>query len=115
VPAGAAGLALLLEDMDARGESGDPFVHWSVFGVPPSAVQVPPAHRRGTNDFHQLDYSGPCPPQNDPAHHYVFTLYALRYPLDVPDGSPPGDVRAAIARAAVAQGRLAVTYTRAGS
>jgi Raf kinase inhibitor-like YbhB/YbcL family protein len=114
VPAGTAELALLFEDMDARGETGDPFLHWSVFGIPASATQVPGAAKRGTNDFHQLDYNGPCPPQNDPAHHYVFTLYALRAPLDLPAGSPPADVRAAIARAASAQGRLAVTYTRAG-
>jgi Raf kinase inhibitor-like YbhB/YbcL family protein len=114
VPAGTAELALLFEDMNARGETGDPFVHWSVFGIPASATQVPRGAKRGTNDFHQLDYNGPCPPQNDPAHHYVFTLYALRTPLGLPEGSPPADVRAAIARAASAQGRLAVTYTRAG-
>jgi Raf kinase inhibitor-like YbhB/YbcL family protein len=112
VPAGSAELALLLEDQSARGESGAPFVHWSLFGIPPSATQVPGGGKRGTNDFHQPAYGGPCPPDNDPAHHYVFTLYALRAPLDLPDGAPPRDVRAAIARAALAQGRLAVTYTR---
>jgi Raf kinase inhibitor-like YbhB/YbcL family protein len=116
VPAGTAQLALLLEDLSARGDSGDPFVHWSLFAIPPSATQ-PPAHgvKSGTTDFHQVGYGGPCPPDNDPAHHYVFTLYALRSPLDVPDGSPPADVRAAIARAGVlAEGRLEVTYTRGG-
>ena len=115
LPAGTAELALLLEDLNSRGDSGGPFVHWSVFAIPPSAAQVPSGGvKRGTNDFHELGYGGPCPPDNDPAHHYVFTLYALRAPLDVPDGSPPADLRAAIARAALAQGRLAVTYTRGG-
>jgi len=114
VPAGTAELALLLEDQNSQGESGAPFVHWSLFGIPPSATHVPPNARAGTNDFHQLTYGGPCPPDNDPAHRYVFTLYALRAPLDVPDGAPPTDLRAAIARAAFAQGRLTVTYTRGG-
>ena len=114
VPAGTAQLALVLEDDGARGESGGPFVHWSLFGIPPSATQVPRGARQGTNDFHQLTYGGPCPPDNDPAHRYVFTLYALRAPLDLPDGAPPTDLRAAIARAASAQGRLTVTYTRGG-
>jgi Raf kinase inhibitor-like YbhB/YbcL family protein len=114
VPAGTAELALLLEDQNARGASGAPFVHWSLFGIPPSATQVPRGARAGTNDFHQLTYGGPCPPDNDPAHRYVFTLYALRAPLDLPDGAPPTDLRAAIARAASAQGRLTVTYTRGG-
>jgi hypothetical protein len=112
VPAGTAELALLLEDQSARGESGAPFVHWSLFGIPPSATQVGGGGKRGTTDFHQLSYGGPCPPDNEPAHHYVFTIYALRAPLDLPEGAPPPDVRAAIGRAALAQGRLAVTYTR---
>ena len=114
VPAGTAELALLLEDLSSRGDSGAPFVHWSLFGIPASATQVPRGAREGTNDFHQLTYGGPCPPDNDPAHRYVFTLYALRAPLGVPDGAPPTDLRAAIARAASAQGRLTVTYTRGG-
>jgi Raf kinase inhibitor-like YbhB/YbcL family protein len=114
VPPGTAELALLLEDQSAQGESGGPFVHWSLFGIPASATQVPPGAKQGTNDLHQLTYGGPCPPDNDPAHRYVFTLYALRAPLDLPDGAPPPDLRAAIARAASAQGRLTVTYARGG-
>ena len=115
VPAGTAELALLLEDRSSRGDSGGPFVHWSVFGIPPSATQVPSGGGKpGTNDFHQLTYGGPCPPDNDPAHRYVFTLYALRAPLGLPDGAPPGDLRAAIGRSASAQGQLTVTYTRGG-
>lgn len=114
VPAGTRELALLLEDRDARGETGGPFVHWSVFAIPASATSVPPAAKAGTTDFHQTSYGGPCPPVSDPPHRYVFTLYALRAPLDLPPGAPPGDLRAAIARAALAQGRLRVSYARAG-
>ena len=114
VPAGTAELALTLEDENARGESGAPFVHWSVFGIPPAATSVPPKAKTGTTDFHETHYGGPCPPDNDPAHRYVFTVYALRAPLDLPDGAPTDDVRAAIARTASAQGRLTVIYVRGG-
>ena len=112
VPAGTAQLALVLEDDGARGESGGPFVHWSVFGIPPSATAVPAGAKQGTTDFHETHYGGPCPPDNGPAHRYVFTLYALRAPLDLPAGAPPPDLRAAIARTAAAQGRLTFTYAR---
>jgi Raf kinase inhibitor-like YbhB/YbcL family protein len=115
VPAGTASLALVLEDLSASGDSGGPFVHWSVFDIPSAAAQVPTSGiKHGTNDFHQVGYNGPCPPDNDPAHRYVFTLYALRGQPDLPDGAPPGDLRAAITRDALAEGRLAVTYTRGG-
>jgi Raf kinase inhibitor-like YbhB/YbcL family protein len=112
VPAGTAQLALVLEDDGARGESGGPFVHWSVFGIPRSATAVPAGAKQGTTDFHETHYGGPCPPDNSPAHRYAFTLYALRAPLDLPAGAPPPDLRAAIARTAAAQGRLTFTYTR---
>src|SRR5204863_6591242 len=62
VPAGTAELALTLEDENARGESGAPFVHWSVFGIPPAATSVPPKAKTGTTDFHETHYGGPCPP-----------------------------------------------------
>jgi len=32
--------------------------------------------KQGVNDFGEVGYGGPCPPPG-PAHHYVFTLYAL--------------------------------------
>jgi Raf kinase inhibitor-like YbhB/YbcL family protein len=114
VPGGTAQLALVLEDDSARGESGGPFVHWSVFGIPPSATEVPGGARQGTTDFHETHYGGPCPPDNDPPHRYVFTLYALRAPLELPAGAPPPDLRAAIARTAATHGRLTFTYARGG-
>ena len=112
VPAGTAELALLLEDENAQGESGGPFVHWSLFGIPPSATRVPSGARQGTNDFHQLTYGGPCPPDNDPAHRYVFTLYALRDGALPDAGAAPADVRAAIAGNALARGTLTGRFAR---
>jgi Phosphatidylethanolamine-binding protein len=37
------------------------------------------------NSFDTLGYTGPCPPGTE-SHHYVFRLYALDVPLDLPPG-----------------------------
>jgi Raf kinase inhibitor-like YbhB/YbcL family protein len=40
-------------------------------------------------DFGKPGYGGPCPPQGDKPHRYIFTVYALKTDkLDVPaDGT----------------------------
>jgi hypothetical protein len=79
VPARTKAFALTMVDSDARKPGG--FVHWMVFGIPPSArglagAPAPPAVV-GQNDFGRRSYSGPCPPAGDPPHHYHITLAAL--------------------------------------
>ncbi len=94
-PDNAAELALIVDDPDAPGTT---WVHWVLYGLSPTVTNLPagfpkdgdvtspiPA-RQGTNDFRRLGYGGPCPPPG-PAHRYVFTLYALDTPLDVPPGA----------------------------
>jgi hypothetical protein len=78
-PKSARSFALILHDPDAPMAGG--FYHWVVYDVPASA------HRLGADSSLQkarvgiastgtAAYHGPCPPPG-PAHHYVFTLYAL--------------------------------------
>ena len=114
VPAGTGSLALLVEDPDA----GDgTFVHWTLFAIAPSDTGVPegelsPGAREGENSFGDRGYGGPCPPEGDPPHRYVFTLYALRKPPELDAGASPGQVRAAIADQAIARGRLTGRFER---
>jgi Raf kinase inhibitor-like YbhB/YbcL family protein len=113
-PARALSLALTVEDPDAPGGT---FVHWTVYGIDPTATQaeegsVPKGARQGENSFGQRGYDGPCPPKGDNAHRYVFTLYALKAPLDVPAGASPSQVLKAIAKAAIARGRLTGRFKR---
>lgn len=93
LPAGTRSLALLMNDLDAPTGSG--FWHWAVYNIPPSATglaqgvgntpaALPPPAVGGMTDFHDTgvtggngNYGGPCPPQADRPHRYVFTLYAL--------------------------------------
>lgn len=121
VPAAAKQLALIVDDPDAPGRT---FVHWVLYGLPPSATGLPagvPREARltqpvtaiqGTNDFRRTGWNGPCPPPG-PAHRYVFTLYALDAELVL----PPGATKAALLDAAkgrvLEQAQLVGRYGRA--
>jgi len=107
-PARTRGWALLLEDPDAP--SGT-FVHWTLYDIPAAtsalrAGTTPPGAHAGENSFGDRAYGGPCPPSGDAPHRYVFLVYALRSPLGLKAGAPADAVRAAIARHAIARGRL---------
>jgi Raf kinase inhibitor-like YbhB/YbcL family protein len=79
VPNGTKSFALIVHDPDAPLAGG--FYHWVVYDIPGSmrgleSNAVPAGARTGTGSIGQAAYYGPCPPPG-PAHHYVFTLYAL--------------------------------------
>ena len=46
-------------------------------GNPPSG-KIPQGAVQGRTDFGKPGYGGPCPPQGDKPHRYVFTVYALK-------------------------------------
>jgi Raf kinase inhibitor-like YbhB/YbcL family protein len=112
VPDDARSLALLVEDPDASG-----FVHWTLYDVAPATTalreaELPRGGREGENSFGDEGYGGPCPPEGDAPHRYVFTLYALRSPLELEAGAGPQQVRDAIAGAALARGQLTGRFGR---
>jgi Raf kinase inhibitor-like YbhB/YbcL family protein len=114
IPDGAPELALLVEDTDAPGGT---FVHWALFNIPAGADglaegDVPTRARQGENSAGKAAYAGPCPPEGDKPHHYEFTLYALKSGLDLPDGAAADDVRAAVAKAALARGQIVGRFGR---
>lgn len=76
VPPDAGELAISMIDSDAGG-----FVHWLVAELPPELRSVgegalPEGVVERPNSRGTPGWTGPCPPKG-PAHHYVFTLYAL--------------------------------------
>ena len=91
-PAGTRSFALVMHDPDAPTSIGG-FTHWLVVNIPASAKglaqgdgtgQLPHSAKGVANGFDNTgvtgtngNYGGPCPPQGDKPHRYVFTLYAL--------------------------------------
>jgi Raf kinase inhibitor-like YbhB/YbcL family protein len=113
-PDAAQSLGLLVEDSDAPGGT---YVHWTVWDIPKRARgalagTVPIGARQGENSGGDTGYAPPCPPKGDAAHRYVFSVYALRAPLGLDAGAGASEVRDAIARQAIARGRLTGRFGR---
>jgi Raf kinase inhibitor-like YbhB/YbcL family protein len=112
-PARTRALALTVEDPDAPGGT---FVHWILFDLRPS-------HRALVGDVSRIDgrqaansagktgWTPPCPPPGG-AHRYVFSIYALRAPLGLPNGVDPQRALSAIGRVALARGQLVGNFGR---
>ena len=83
----AKSLALAVYDPDASTRSG--WLHWVIVNIPGNVTSLPKdaGNVRGglaptgsiqsRTSFGPGGWGGPCPPQGDKPHHYVFTLYAL--------------------------------------
>ena len=109
VPEGAVELLLTVNDPDAP--SGV-FTHWTVFAIDPAvdgvpAGAIPRGALEGTNDFGDVGYAGPCPPQGE-SHRYFFTLAALSTASGLQPGASPSEVDAAV-------GGATATTTMTGS
>ena len=108
-------LGVVAYDTDAH------FVHWVAYGIAPVVTNLPPGFGStasplfvgGLNDAGTALYWGPCPPNGDPPHHYVFTAYALDL---TPARLPPGLSRAAflrgIAKHTLAQAQITGLFAR---
>lgn len=91
-PAGTKSLALVMHDPDAPTGVGG-FTHWVVVNIPATVSGLSQGAGNGrlpapavglSNGFDNTgvtglngQYGGPCPPEGDKPHRYVFTLFAL--------------------------------------
>ena len=126
VPDGTTQFVLIAHDVDAAvGQGTDDMLHWMVWNLPgstralaegiPHGAELPDKSRQisGTGPY----YRGPGAPATGPAHHYVFEIYALDAPIDVPAvGQSPPLTRAAVEAAMVgkirARGTLVGLFKR---
>lgn len=114
VPEGTRQLALVCHDPDAPLPDG--FTHWVVYGIPATAGGIAEGgggeFTEGRNDYGDLGYGGPQPPEGHGRHHYYFWLYAL----DTEIGDGPGLTRhellQRIGEHIIEQNRLVGTYER---
>ena len=102
VPDDAAALAVVVDDPDAPAGT---FTHWLLWNVPADTVEIEEGvsqteevaslggAKQGENDFGDVGYRGPCPPEGDDPHEYRFTLYVLNEELDVDAGVPRPEVQ----------------------
>jgi Raf kinase inhibitor-like YbhB/YbcL family protein len=114
---GTKSLALVMDDRDAP--LG--FVHWIVYDIPAevhklaegvsSQAGLPQGAVEGINSGGTAGYTGPCPPGTKP-HHYIFRLYALDVPLDLPPGRNKEQLAEAVKDHVLAEGRLTGVYAR---
>ena len=95
-PKDTKGFALLVHDPDAP-TGGAGWWHWLVYNIPAGTTELPKGAGKadgsalpkgaasGITDFGAPGYGGPCPPEGDKPHRYIFTIYALNVDkLDVP-------------------------------
>ena len=118
VPQGTKTLALICDDPDAPVGT---WVHWVLYGLPGSVVELPEGlpttenlpngAKQGLNDFKRIGYGGPCPPGKSP-HRYFFKLYALDTELNLPAKAAKKDLLRAMEGHILGEGRLMGTYKR---
>ena len=107
IPEGTKSLTLIMDDPDAMEPAGKVWVHWVVWNIVGSTIDLKKCHQ-GMTDFGEVGYGGPAPP--DKRHTYVFKLYALDTPLDLPDKSTKADVEKAMEGHIVDLATLTGTY-----
>jgi Raf kinase inhibitor-like YbhB/YbcL family protein len=109
VPDGVTSFVLVAHDLDAAAGNGtDDILHWMLWNIPGTARSISEGVPQGSqlpDGTRQISasgpyYRGPGASAQGPAHHYVFELFALDSPVDVPPiGASPAQTRAAVAAA----------------
>ncbi len=126
VPAGAATLALIVDDPDAPDPKApkQTWVHWVLWNLPPTArgleddahaKGLPDGTSVGRNDWDNAAWGGPCPPIG--RHRYMFKLYALDTPLPPATRKPwtKAELERAMEGHILASAQLVGTYQKVAS
>jgi len=74
--------------------------------------RVPKGTVETKNSFGDTGWGGPCPPEGDKPHRYVFAVYALKQTLGLDSGASPDDVQNAVADHAIGRGTLTGLFGR---
>lgn len=122
-PAGTKSYAVTVYDPDAPTGSG--WWHWVVFNLPASTKslpvgagdgsgsKLPPGTVESRTDFGKPGWGGPCPPQGDKPHRYIFTVHALSVErIDVPDDAPAALTGFMVNAHTLAKASFTATYGR---
>lgn len=113
---------------DPDAPTGSGFWHWFVYNIPANVTELAPnaGAQGGANlprgaAMNRIDYGvaawgGPCPPEGDKPHRYVFTVYALKTDkLELPPGTTAAVARSMTDARKIAQASFTATYGRAAA
>ena len=103
-PEGSKSFAVTVRDADALNGKG--WWHWVIFDIPQNVRSIgrnagdskqaiaPKGSIQSVTSFGKSGYGGACPPEGDPAHQYIFTVYALKVDkLGLDSKAAPGMVQ----------------------
>ena len=97
--------AMIMDDPDAMAAVGKVWVHcleyWSLSDTTNQFVE-------GKNDFGELGYGGPAPP--DGLHTYIYKVYALDIELDLKEGYSKQELEGAMKGHILAEAKLTGTF-----
>jgi hypothetical protein len=113
-PENTSSLALIMDDPDAMGVVGKVWVHWVLWNIDPSTMElkensIPSDCLEGETDFGEIGYGGPAPP--DKEHTYIFKLYALDTKLDAAKDSTKKQIEEIMNNHIIAETRLEGRYS----
>ncbi len=114
IPENASSLVLIMDDPDAMGAVGKVWVHWVLWNIDPSIIElkensIPSDCLEGETDFGEIGYGGPAPP--DKEHTYIFKLYALEQKLDADKDSTKKQIEEYMKNHIIAETRLEGRYS----
>ena len=109
IPAGAVGLAVIVEDPDAPQGTVTHWIAWNL-DVSGKIAEKTAQGVQGKNTKGKNGYMGPCPP--DGVHHYHFTVYALDAKIDLPADSDEKQLKKAMEGHILGSGELVGLYTK---
>ena len=110
-PAATASYVLIMHDIDVAipaGSLANDITHWVVWNIPASTTTLPEGGPvpggAGQTSMRGPQYMGPAPPAGHPFHHYVFQVFALSSPIEVPAAATRADVEKAMEGKILARG-----------
>jgi Raf kinase inhibitor-like YbhB/YbcL family protein len=119
VPDDAQSFVLIARDLDALANNGSEILHWMLWNIPAATRSLPEGVPQGSqleDGSRQISqsgpyYRGPGASAAGPAHHYVFELYAVDGPINVPAvGQSPAATRDAVLAAMAGRVRGKAVY-----
>lgn len=113
-PVNSERFALIVDDPDAPDGT---FTHWLVWDITLEHTtiqegEIPPGLQQGKNSLGEIGYTPPCPPPGHGIHHYRFTIYALKEPLNISEGASRQQFDQALNNKVIDQAELIGLYGR---